>query len=183
MRMTLKNVRLAFPAIFEPQAFGEAEPAYSAKFIIPPDHPQVADIRKAVETVAREKWQDKAPGILKLLKDDKKVAWVEGPYYNKKTGELHNGFDGMFHVSARSAQTKPSVFDAANNPVTDRGMIYGGCFVDASIEFYAQDNKWGRRINCGLRGVRFAGHGDAFGGGAPATADDFGEPSVADDFC
>ena len=53
-------------------------------------------------------------------------------------------------------------------------LIYDGCRVNAKIEIWAQDNKFGRRINCSLLGVMFAGEGENFGGGAaPASADDF----------
>jgi len=181
MKLTLRNVRIAFPAIFSPQAVGDGEPAYGAKFIIPPDHPQIAEIRKAIETVAKNQWNEKATSVLKLLHSDKKVAWVEGPYLNKN-GEPYDGFDGMFHLSSRSAKTKPSAFDNANRTITEAdGLIYSGAYVDANVEFYSQDNKWGRRVNCGLRGVRFAGHGESFGGGAAASADDFGEPTALED--
>jgi hypothetical protein len=181
MKMTIKNVRMAFPAIFQPQSVGDGEPAYGAKFIVPTDHPQVADIRKVIENVAGAQWNAKAPSVLKLLQADKKVAWVEGEYINKN-GEPYDGFEGTFHISSRSAKTKPTAFDLANRPVTEAdGLIYSGSYVDAAIEFYAQDNKWGRRINCGLRGVRFAGHGESFGGGAAASADDFGAPTALED--
>ena len=47
--------------------------------------------------------------------------------------------------------------------------------VTAKVEFWAQDNNYGRRINCTLLGVMYAGEGERFGGGsAPASADDFG---------
>lgn len=176
MKLTIKNVRISFPAIFQPEAVGDGEPAYGAKFIVPPDHPQVAEIRKAIDAVAKAQWNDKAPSILTLLKNEKKVAWVEGPYRNKD-GEAYEGFEGMFHLSSRSAKTRPTAFNNANQPITEAdGLIYSGAYVDAAVEIYAQDNKWGRRINCGLRGVRFVNHGDSFGGGAPATANDFGDP-------
>lgn len=182
-KLLIKNVRLSFPAIFEPEAFGDGDPAYGAKFIVPPTHPQLAEIRKAVIEAGVEKWGEKAPGILSLLKDDKKIAWVEGPYRNKN-GDTYDGFNGMYHLNTRNggkSPVKPTAFDARNNPVTGAdGVIYGGCYVDASVEFYAQDNGYGRRINCSLRGVRFAGHGDSFGGGTSAAADEFGAP-VADD--
>ncbi len=139
MRMTIKNVRLAFPAIFTPQAVGDGEPAYGAKFIIPPKHAQVDAIRDAVKAVAEEKWNDKAASILKLLQQDRKVAWVEGPYLNKN-GEPYDGFDGMYHLSTRSAKIRPSAFSASNARLdVDDGTIYAGCFVDAAVEFYAQD--------------------------------------------
>lgn len=182
VQMILRNVRIAFPAIFEPQAVGDGDPAYGAKFILPPDHPQVEEIRKAIDTVAKGQWNDKAQSVLKLLTADKKVAFVEGPYLNKN-GEAYDGFDGNFHVSSRSAKVKPSAWNNANRETTQAdGLIYSGAYVDASVEFYAQDNKWGRRINCGLRGVRFVGHGESFGGGAPASADEFGAPVDVEDF-
>jgi hypothetical protein len=46
--------------------------------------------------------------------------------------------------------------------------------VSASVEVWAQDNKWGRRINCSLRGVMLTGEGENLGGGSsPASADEF----------
>lgn len=184
-KLLIKNVRMAFPSIFEPEAFGDGDPAYGAKFIIPQSHPQLAEIRKAVVAAGAEKWAEKAPGILAVLKDDKKVAWVEGPYRNKN-GEIYDGFEGMYHLSTRNggkAPVKPSVFDQQNRAVTQAdGVVYSGCYVDASVEFYAQDNGYGRRINCSLRGVRKAGDGDSFGGGNAASADDFGAPADIEDF-
>lgn len=179
MKMTIKRVRLAFPAIFTPQAFGEGEPAYSGKFIIPPNHPQLQDIRDNIKLVAKDKWNEKADGILKLLTEDKKVAFVEGPYRNKN-GDVYDGFDGMFTLSSRSPKIRPSALNRDKSPVTEQdGVIYAGCYVDAAVEFYAQDNSYGRRINCSLRGVRFVEDGESFGGGSAAGADDFDD---AEDF-
>lgn len=184
-KLLIKNVRMAFPSIYEPEAFGDGDPAYGAKFIIPQSHPQLAEIRKAVVAAGAEKWSEKAPGILALLKDDKKVAWVEGPYRNKN-GDIYDGFEGMYHLSTRNGgktPVKPSAFDQQNRAVTQAdGVVYSGCYVDASVEFYAQDNSYGRRINCSLRGVRKAGDGDSFGGGNAASADDFGAPADLEDF-
>lgn len=176
MRMTIRGVRLAFPAIFEKKAIGDGEPAYGGKFIIPPDHAQIAEIDAAIVAAAKAKWPDKWEQILSLLREEKKVAFVKGPYRNKN-GEVYDGFEGMFHISARSADAQPTAFDSANNPTTkDAGLLYGGAFVDAAVEFWAQDNKWGRRLNCTPRGVRFVKHGDRFSGSPPASSDEFGAP-------
>lgn len=183
-RMQLKNVRLAFDAIYAPKAFGDGDPAYGGKFIVPPDHPQVQELRDAMLTAAKDKWGEKGEGVLKLLKEDKKVCFIEGEYRNKKTGEPYDGFAGNFYLSARNGgenPVKPSAFAADNSPAgADSGLIYGGMYVDASVDIYAQDNQYGRRINCSLRGVRWAGKGDSFGGGAPASADEFGAPVSGD---
>ena len=45
MKLLIKDVRLAFPQLFEAKTVnGEGEPAFSAAFLIAKDHPQVAEI-------------------------------------------------------------------------------------------------------------------------------------------
>ena len=49
MKMTIKNCRLAFPAIFEAKAVNPGDtPAFSASLLIGKDHPQLAEIKKAI---------------------------------------------------------------------------------------------------------------------------------------
>lgn len=178
-RLTIKNVRLAFENIFTMSSVGASDPAYSAKFIIPPDHPQVDEIRAAVKAAAKEKWEGKADTVLAMLAKDGKVAFAETDYLNKN-GDPYDGFAGNFYLSTRNGgktPTKPSAFASNNTPIGPGEGIYGGCYVDASVDIYPQDStEYGRRINCSLRGVRFAAPGESFGGGAPASADEFGEP-------
>ncbi len=180
MRLMLKNVRLAFPAIFEPAAIGDGEPAYGAKLILDPDADYIAEIKKAVMSVAKEKWKDKAADILAVLKDDKRICYVEAPYKNKD-GQIYDGFEGKYSLSTRNPTVKPKALDKRGNEVgKSDGVIYPGCYVHASVEFWAQDNQWGRRINCNLRGVMFAKDGDSFGGSTAASADEFKEFAVDD---
>jgi hypothetical protein len=191
MRITIKNLRLAFPSIFEMSAM-PSDPdnlAYSAKFIVPADHPQVKDIEAAMQAAADEKWGPKAASIMKnMTRTGRKpdVCFVKEPYTNKD-GDVYDGFEGAYTLSARNggtSPTKPSAFNQLNEPVSAKdGLIYGGCYVDASVDIYAIDNGYGRRISCSLRGVRFAGHGSAFAGGVAADAGEFGAPAeVAEDF-
>jgi hypothetical protein len=185
MELILKKVRLSFPSIFKMTAIGDGEPAYGTKFIIEPGSENAKALKEAVEAVAKEKWKDKAPGVLQTLKEDKKVAYVEGPYKNKN-GELYDGFEGMFTLSARSSDIKPTAKDKRNQDVTEAdGVIYNGCYVHAAVDIWAQDNKWGRRINCKLLGVMFAEDGPTFGGGRPAddsTFADLAQDVEAEDF-
>ena len=187
MKIIIEDVRLSFPALFVPQAIGDGEPAYGAKFILDPKSEAVKKIKAAIKEVAKEKWKDEADAVLKLLEEKGKIAFVEGPYRNSKTGKVYDGFEGMFHINSRTPESKPApkVFDRSKREVTAKdGVVYGGCYVDASIDIWAQDNTWGRRVNCSLLGVRFVRDGDAFSGSAPASADDFAdlEPSAGDDF-
>ena len=177
-QLLLKNVVMAFPAIAAPQAFGEGEPAYGAKFPIKPDSDHQKSIEAAIREIAKEEWKDKADSVLSMLVDDGKVAFVKKVYKSRKTGEAYAGFEGMHYLSTRNAKTQPSVYDEYREEVTSKSDIerkaYSGAVVNASIELWTQDNKWGRRINCSLRGIMLTGEGQSFGGGsAPADADVF----------
>lgn len=177
-RVMLKNVMLAFPALAEPQSLGEGEPAYGAKFPITPNSEQQKLIEDAIAAEAKEAWKDKATSVLSMLEDDGKVCFTKKVYKSKKTGEPYSGFEGKHYLSTRNAKTQPTVFNQYGEELSSKGDIerqaFSGALVNASIEVWAQDNKWGRRINCSLRGVMLTGEGDNIGGGsAPASADEF----------
>lgn len=185
MKIRIENVRLAFPDLFEPKTFGEGKPAYSAKFIVDPTSANVKVIEDAIKAVAKEKWGEKAEGVLGVINDAKKSAWTRGPYRNSKTGDVYDGFDGMFHLNARTGGDKaaPKAYSRDKREVSARdGLFYPGCYVDASLDIYAQDHpQYGRRINCGLLAVRFVADGDSFGGGGGGSADDFADlPPLSD---
>jgi hypothetical protein len=168
MKLHLKNARLAFPAIFEPKSVAGEEPAFSASLIIPPDHPQMAEINEAIEAVAKEKWGAKAAEQLKAMRAKGNVCLHDG---DEKAN--YDGFEGNFYVSSRS-KTRPLVLDRDKSPLTQSdGRPYGGCYVYASLELWAQDNQFGKRVNAQLKGVQFYRDGDAFSGGAPADESDF----------
>ncbi|MDE2103919.1 MAG: DUF2815 family protein [Patescibacteria group bacterium] len=189
--LMLKDVPIRFPAVGEPQSMGEGELAWGGKFPIDPKGPYVKVIEAAMLEVAKAKWEKDGESVLEMLKEDKKVCFERKPYKSKKNGEVYNGFDGMFTLGARTPANKPqpTVFDKYGKPVEGNAareqLIYDGCRVNAKIEVWCQDNKYGRRINCSLLGVMFAGDGEHFGGGsAPASADDFAglasEPEAED---
>lgn len=182
-RILLKDVRLAFPNLFEPTTVnGEGKPRYSATFILPAEHPQLDEIRKKIEAVAREKWKDKAAGILTSLYKTGKVALHDG---DEKA--QYDGFAGNLFISASAQENAaPTVIDRDRSPLTQRSdRPYPGCYVNASLEFWAQDNAYGKRINAQLRGVQFLRDGDSFSAGRPASSDEFedvSEGADAEDF-
>lgn len=169
MQIQLKNVRLAFPELFEPKAVnGEGTPAFSASLLIDPKDPQIANIKAAIEEAAKAKWGAKAGAALKTLQANNKIALHDG---NLKTE--YAGFEGNLYVSARS-KTRPLVIDQDKSSLTALdGKPYAGCYVNASVEFWAQDNNYGKRINAQLRGVQFLRDGEPFGGGSSASVDEF----------
>ena len=92
------------------------------------------------------------------------------------------GYPNNHYIKARN-KVRPLVIDKDRTKILDEstGRPYGGCYVNANIEIYAQDNGFGKRINASLKGVQFFRDGDAFSGGAPASEDDFDDLSDTGD--
>lgn len=181
MKVKLANVRIAFPALFEAKTVnGEGEPRFSAVFIVEPGSENAKTLAAAVAAVSKEKWGAKADGIMTKLKAEGRVAYHPNPKTNG-SGEVYAGFENMHHVNA-SNKTRPGVFDRDKAPlVQSDGRPYGGCYVNCSLDLWAQDNNFGKRINASLSGVQFVRDGEAFSGGGAATADEFDDLGVPAD--
>lgn len=177
MKIKLQNVRLAFPQLFEAKTVnGEGEPAFSASFLFAPNHPAVKQIEAAIEKVGTAKWGAKWPQVKKEITAKDRTALHDGD-----TKAEYSGFPGNMYVSARN-KVRPTVIDQDRSPlVAADGRPYGGCYVNAIVELWAQDNNYGKRINASLSGVQFYKDGDAFAGGGVAAADDFDDLSVDED--
>ncbi len=173
MKITLKNVRLAFPALFEAATVnGEGEPAFSAAFLLPPTHPQIKEIEAAQEAVGKDKFGAKWPTIRKEIVANNRMVLKDGD-----TKSSYAGYEGNLFINARN-KTRPTVIDKDRSPLTAQdGKPYAGCYVNAIIELWPQDNNYGKRINASLSGVQFLRDGEAFSGGRPAAADDFEDVS------
>ena len=182
----LTNVRLAFPHLFTPSR-GDENGGYrrGALFIIDGnDAENLAKVNAAIQSAAVRKWPDekKRAGILAMLTRQDKLCLHEGI-----TKAKYDGFEGNWFVSANAKSAKEAK-DAGPVTVVDRdrsialteadGRPYSGCYVNALVEIYAQDNNFGQRINAVLKGVQFWADGDAFAGTPPASPDDF--PSMED---
>jgi len=197
----VKNVRLSFPALFKaklPQ--NETDPGkakFKATFILDPKNPehvpQIAAIKAASAAIEKEQWP-------KGAKDLKSRAWeqqrTEEQYAAavaaaKEAGlaepkKPYDGWEGKFSL-VTSESERPKVVNAKGIPVSegDSGVPYAGCFVDAWVSLWTQDNTHGRRVNCNLIAVQFRADGDAFSSRPDADAIDFedlsGQADAGDD--
>lgn len=176
MKIKLNAVRLSFPQLFEAKTVnGEGKPAFSAAFLISPKDPQIAMINTAITTVAAEKWGAKADAILKTIRAADKTCLHSGDLKSN-----YDGFEGMMYISARNP-LKPSVVDTNRSPlVAEDGRPYAGCYVNAVLELWTQDNNYGKRVNATLMGVQFYKDGESFSGGGVASEDDFDDLTIED---
>lgn len=167
--VTLKGVRLTFPALFvAKQVQGQGEAKFSAGFLIPRDHPQLKELEAAMVAAATEKWGAKAGDTLKALKAADKLCVHDG---DSKSD--YDGYAGQYFINA-SNKIRPLVIDGNRNPIEQSsGIIYSGCYVNVKLELWAQDNNFGKRVNASLLGVQFAKDGERLAGGSVATVDDF----------
>lgn len=163
------NVRLAFPDLFEPDA---KYSRFGASFPIVPGSANAKALSAAVAEVAKAKWGAKADGILAQIKSKGDLGFQEAPKRNGE-GSVYDGFEDSFTLNA-SNKARPQVIDKDTSPLTQAdGKPYAGCYVDASVEFWAQDNTYGKKINAMLRWVQFRADGAGFAGGAPVSQDEF----------
>lgn len=180
----LMGARLAFPHLFVAQESDDGGSArYTGAFIIPPDHPQLAEVKKAMQVAAKTKWKEDAEGVYRTLEKKDRLALHDGDDKAKYAGYRGN----LFINGARQEKDGPPlVIGADKMPLTAKsGKPYSGCYVNASLEFWAMDHpKNGQRVCATIRGVQFAKDGEAFGGSGAADAGEFDaiEGTEAGDF-
>lgn len=176
----LRNVRLSFPDLFVAKQYQGTGPFnYSATFLVQPGSPNDVAIKAEIQKAAKAKWADKAADILKTIEGQSmKFCYING---NTKA---YDGYAGLWALSAKRGQDSghPKVIDTDLRDITpEEGKPYGGCFVNATVSLWAQDNSWGKGMRCTLMTVQFAGHGESFGGAPQATTDGFEAIEVAAD--
>lgn len=165
MQIKLLNVRLSFPDLFKPKSVNGSEPKYAAAFLLDKtqDAAQIARIRTAMKAVAAEKFGATPPKGLK-------VCLHEG------AEKEYDGYTAENMYISTSAAARPTVIDRDMTPLTaEDNKPYAGCFVNAVIRLWAQDNQYGKRINAQIQGVQFVNDGDAFGAD-PFKAEDHFAP-------
>lgn len=169
MKIKLLNVRLAFPALFEPKSVtGTDKPKFGASLLLQAGDAQVKSIAQAIDAVGREKWGAKADATLKSLRAGDKCCLHNGDLKSQ-----YDGFEGTLYISA-SNPIRPTVVDSDKSPLAaSDGKPYAGCYVHAVVEIWAQDNQYGKRVNATLMGVQFSKDGEAFSGGGVADVDEF----------
>ena len=169
MKVHLKDVRISFANIFDAkQVQGQGDAKFSASFIFAKTSPVVAELKTAISAAATEKWGAKAGEVLKALQASDKLCLHDGDAKSD-----NDGYVGNFFVNA-SNKTRPLVIGPQREPlVAADGKPYSGCYVNAIVEIWPQDNQFGKRVNASLLGVQFLRDGERLAGGGVAAADDF----------
>jgi len=171
IKVKIMKVRLSFPDIFDAVQYqGAGAFRYNASFLIVPGSDNDKQVKAAILAAAKEEFREKATAVLASLQgNSNKYCYLSGD-----TKE-YDGYQGMMVLSSHRRQTdgRPLVIDEQKRPLDiSDGKPYGGCYVNATVDIYAQPGK-NSGIRCGLQGIQFAADGDAFGGAKPGKVEDF----------
>lgn len=172
--VVLKNVRGSFLHLFTPQEKeqddGTMRRTFNGNFMLEKGtedtKKNLAAIKRASIAARKSKWGE----------DEKK--WPKIPSHKMCLRDGDNAdhtdrteYEGHFFLSAASPEDKPPRV-LTNRKDTDdkwieaapgqKGAPYSGCYVNAIVRVWAQDNKHGKRINAALQTVQFRADGEAF---------------------
>lgn len=168
-KLLIENARLAFPALLE---VSERTGKYGCALLLEKDNPACAKIEEMAVSLVTEGDKKNADSIIKRAKQVDK--W---PLHDGNAKEKYAGYADHLFVNA-SCPSKPKLRD--RNPkelITDeediRSKFYSGARVNAVVELFWYNNKFGKGVGCSLAGLQFVSDDDRFSGGAPATDDDF----------
>jgi hypothetical protein len=165
---------LAFPDLFEAKQFqGEGSFNYSATFLIEPGSVNDKTIRAAIQKAAETGWLKKAAETLESIKTQSmKYAYVDGNTKN------YDGYQGKWALSAKRPKDSgpPKVVDLDPSVTigAEEGRVYGGCYVNAKVQLWAQvKGKGAPGMRCSLVSVQFKADGDSFGGAPVSNTEGF----------
>ena len=168
MKLTLKDVRISFPHLFE---VNEKSSKFDATFIFSKDSAVKAQLEEAIEKAGSEKWGAKWGSTKKGLAASNKLVIHDGDVKADK----YAGYEGNLYFNA-SNKVRPAVKDRQlNNIAESDGVIYAGCRVNAVVDVYALENAFGKFVSASLLGVQFVGHAEAFTSSSKAVDSDFEE--------
>lgn len=160
-KIMLKNVRLSFPSIFNRSSFDGKEGKFEATLLI----------NKETQAALHEQLKGKIAELLKSA--NKKVP--ESKWALKDGDDVeYNGYEGCWSLKAANNK-RPTIIDRDKTQLAedDANAPYSGCYVNAIVDFWLQDNNFGKRVNANLYGIQFVKHGESFGSGPVDVMDDF----------
>jgi Protein of unknown function (DUF2815) len=176
----LVSARLAFSdGLIETKVVAGGKPRYSCCLIL--DQESLAKCREAVNSIIKEEFKGVAPqGKDNALRDGNLNI-------SSKTGEVYDGFEDLWYISANRAETQgpPLVLDNKKDPQTNQPRIIkdkrdekfpqAGDYVKAKVSFFSINGKgdkkanptFGKKVCAQLEVIQFWKEGDKFGASKP----------------
>jgi hypothetical protein len=188
--MLVTDVRMVYPKLFTPYKSEEdkKDPSksgkYSANFWLPKSNSQVnavkAEIKKKVEMALGPKAQ---AFYTAYIGDNKDCFFRDGDAVLNGDGDPSSPSHYIIAARRREEDGQPILVNGKKEKINPSdGLIYSGCYVNASIDVWVQVKGDYKGIRCKLVGVQFLRHGEPLGGSAPASDKDFQVVESGDSF-
>jgi hypothetical protein len=179
MKIKLDNVRLSYPNLFAAKSFQGGPAKFSASFIMDKEtHAKlIAKVDKAIDTVMKDGgFKGKRSAI-------KGVCLRDGEEKTNDDGTAKDGYGEEVMFLNASNASRPQVVDKDPSiPLTaEDSKIYAGCYVNAIIHLWWQDNDFGKRVNATLKAVQFVRDGESFGEAPVNVEEEFSDLSEEDE--
>jgi hypothetical protein len=158
----ITGARVSFPHLFKRPTIDGEEGSYGAVLMLDPKkHAKViSTIEKGITELSKFKFKGKKIPSDKLCLrdgDDKGRTEYEG-----------------YQILSANTRNKPLVIGGdGRNVITDEedNPIYAGCVVNVKIRLWAQDNRYGKRVNAELVAIQFSKDGEPLDGSYVSAED------------
>jgi hypothetical protein len=153
----IKNVRCSFPQLWHEDDKGNGDVfSRSITILLDPEDPahaaHIAEIKGAIADVMKDK-----PKIAAVVKKKPERVCL-------RPGDRDEFPDGHKMVKATSRNKILVLHKNGTKATEDDDPIYSGCRVNVKLDFWGQDNQYGKRINATVLAVQFAGDDESFDG-------------------
>lgn len=179
-KVYLKGVRLSYPHLWVRQkANPEAEPKFSASFLIDPSTKQgkknIAAIERAITAAKEKKWGKPD----KKIKPDR-LCFIDGNDVVDDEDNVKKGYEDMMVIKASNKDVFRRLHRNKKEAEKDDDPFYAGCYVECILNLYGTDNGNVPGVFASLDGIRFEKDGERFGSEG-VTDDDFDDYEDDDD--
>lgn len=167
--LLIKNVKLSYPNLMEPYVDQAGKAGkYSAKFLLPQDthKAEIQALNGIIGKMAMEKFKQRPAAGNAFLRNGEMTGKDE---------------DVPFFIVSASEKVRPACYARDGKTVITKEnaaeLLYAGAIVSVLVTPWAQDNKFGKKINANLLAVQFVNHGPRIGRAPADTTNAFDDVS------
>jgi hypothetical protein len=159
-QITLKNVRLSYCYAVQGKKDDKDRLVWSTSCLVPKDHPQLSQIRAAIEAA---KLKDAA----KLGTGKIKSPLLDGDAKEEDGSFTYGGEEnrGNYILRAANYNRRPAVVNAQVQDIIDPDQLYSGCYANVVINFYGYSNEKNKGISPGLEAIQKVRDGERLSAG------------------
>lgn len=174
--IVLKNVRLSYVKLFEPEEDSSGQPRYSVRILVPKSNaPAKALIDRAIAAatkLAKNKHGNAFP-------DSPKTSVHDGDGVRPSDGQSYGPENAGHWIFTASSKYQPTLLDASKQPATEDDL-YSGCYAHVGITFFGYNAGMNKGIGVAINNVMKAGDGERLGGNYYSADDDFADIAATD---